>query len=69
VPIVIRVPLRPLSGEEAQPVRPSPEEKKVGERLPQQNQFPVEVVDRGLEVGLVRLVQPWRSCWERKEDG
>jgi len=69
---VVRVPLRPLSGEEAQPVRPSPEEKKVGERLPQQNQLPVEVVDRGLEVGLVRLVrlvQPWRSCWERKEDG
>jgi hypothetical protein len=34
--------------------------------------LPVEVVDRGLEVGLVRLVwlvQPWRSCWERKEDG
>jgi hypothetical protein len=66
---VVRVPLRPLSGKEAQLVRSSPEEKKVGERLPQQNQLPVKVVDRGLEVGLVRLVQPWRSCWERKEDG
>jgi hypothetical protein len=60
------VPIRPLSGEEAQPGRPSLEEKKVGEWLPQQNQLPVEVVDRGLEVG---LVPPWRSGWERKEDG